>query len=126
MKFELLEKVNKSSNINIHYIRQKEPKGLGHAIWCARKFIGNEPFAVLLGDDIVQADIPCTQQLINQYELTNSSIIGVQQVANEETNRYGIIDPIKSEGRLYQVRQFVEKPERGVVLSNLAIVGRYV
>lgn len=91
-KFELLEKVNKSSNINIHYIRQKEPKGLGHAIWCARKFIGDEPFAVLLGDDIVQGDIPCTRQLIDQYEKTNSSIVGVKRVAFEETNRYGIID----------------------------------
>lgn len=125
-KFELLEKVNKSSNINIHYIRQKEPKGLGHAIWCARKFIGNEPFAVLLGDDIVQADIPCTKQLIDQYELTNRSIIGVQQVAYEETNRYGIIDPINSEDGLYQVRQFVEKPKLGRAPSNLAIMGRYV
>jgi UTP--glucose-1-phosphate uridylyltransferase len=125
-KFELLEKVNKSSNINIHYIRQKEPKGLGHAIWCARKFIGNEPFAVLLGDDIVQGDIPCTKQLIDQYEITNSSIVGVKQVADEETNRYGIIDPINNEGRIYQVRQFVEKPERGSAPSNLAIMGRYV
>ena len=126
-KFELLEKVNKSSNINIHYIRQKEPKGLGHAIWCARKFIGNEPFAVLLGDDIVQADIPCTKQLIDQYEKTNSSIVGVKQVVNKETNRYGIIDPIiTDEGRLYRVRHFIEKPELGTAPSNLAIMGRYV
>ncbi|MEK4424509.1 UTP--glucose-1-phosphate uridylyltransferase GalU [Solibacillus sp. FSL K6-1523] len=125
-KFDLLEKVNKSSNINIHYIRQKEPKGLGHAIWCARKFIGNEPFAVLLGDDIVQADIPCTKQLMDQYELTNSSIIGVQQVAYEDTNRYGIIDPIKNEDGMYRVRKFVEKPEQGTAPSDLAIMGRYV
>ena len=78
-KLDLLEKINKSSNVNIHYIRQKEPKGLGHAIWCARKFIGNEPFAVLLGDDIVKADTPCIKQLINQFEVVNSSIIGVNQ-----------------------------------------------
>lgn len=125
-KLDLLEKVNKSSNVNIHYIRQKEPKGLGHAIWCARKFIGNEPFAVLLGDDIVQAEIPCTKQLINQFEMMNSSIIGVQQIPYEETNRYGIIDPIGNEGRIYEVRQFIEKPPLGTSPSDLAIMGRYV
>ena len=125
-KFDLLEKVNKSSNVNIHYIRQKEPKGLGHAIWCARKFIGNEPFAVLLGDDIVKADIPCTKQLINQFEMMNSSIIGVQHVSYEETNRYSIIDPISNEGRVYEVQRFVEKPAFGTAPSNLAIMGRYV
>ena len=70
-KFSLLEEVQKSSNVEIHYIRQKEPKGLGHAVWCARNFIGDEPFAVLLGDDIVVSDEPCTKQLINQYEKTN-------------------------------------------------------
>ncbi len=69
---EILEKVQESSMINIHYIRQKEPKGLGYAVWCARKFIGNEPFAVLLGNDIVQAEIPCLRQLVNQYEITKS------------------------------------------------------
>jgi len=125
-KFDLLEKVNKSSNVNIHYIRQKEPKGLGHAIWCARKFIGNEPFAVLLGDDIVKADTPCTKQLINQFEIMNNSIIGVQQVSYEETNRYGIIEPIRNEGRIYEVQRFVEKPELGTAPSDLAIMGRYV
>lgn len=124
--FDLLEKVNKSSNVNIHYIRQKEPKGLGHAIWCARKFIGNEPFAVLLGDDIVKADTPCLKQLINQFEILNNSIIGVQQVPYEETNRYGIIDPIRNEGRVYEVKKFVEKPEHGTAPSDLGIVGRYV
>ena len=125
-KFAILEKVNKSSNVNIHYIRQKEPKGLGHAIWCARKFIGNEPFAVLLGDDIVKADTPCIKQLMNQFELVNSSVIGVQQVPNEETNRYGIIDPIRNDGRVYEVRKFVEKPNIGTAPSDLAIMGRYV
>lgn len=125
-KVDLLEKVNKSSKVNIHYIRQKEPKGLGHAIWCARKFIGNEPFAVLLGDDIVQATVPCIKQLIAQYEQTQFSVIGVQSVPHEETNRYGIIDPINNENRLYRVRQFIEKPELGSAPSNLAIMGRYV
>ena len=125
-KLDLLEKINKSSNINIHYIRQKEPKGLGHAIWCARKFIGNEPFAVLLGDDIVKADVPCTKQLMEQFEVVNHSIIGVQQVPYEETTRYGIIDPVRHEGRVYEVRQFVEKPMLGTAPSDLAIMGRYI
>ncbi len=125
-KYEILEKVQESSRINIHYIRQKEPKGLGHAVWCARKFIGNEPFAVLLGDDIVQAETPCLRQLMNQYETTKSSVIGVQTVLENETHRYGIIDPIEQSGRRYQVRQFVEKPAQGTAPSNLAIMGRYV
>lgn len=126
-KIELLEKVKKSSNLaDIHYIRQKEPKGLGHAVWCARNFIGDEPFAVLLGDDIVQAEKPGLRQLMDEYERTLSSIIGVQQVPEEETHRYGIIDPLTSEGRRYQVKNFVEKPSKGTAPSNLAILGRYV
>ncbi|MCD1161119.1 UTP--glucose-1-phosphate uridylyltransferase GalU [Peribacillus frigoritolerans] len=126
-KVELLNKVQYSSKLaNIHYIRQKEPKGLGHAVWCARKFIGDEPFAVLLGDDIVQSGTPCLKQLINQFEETNNSIIGVQTVPKEETNRYGIIDPAVQDGRLYQVENFVEKPALGTAPSNLAIMGRYI
>jgi len=125
-KYELLEKVNQSSNVEIHYIRQKDPKGLGHAIWCARKFIGDEPFAVLLGDDIVKAKRPGLKQLIEQFEATQSSVIGVQQVPHGETHRYGIIDPSTIEGRRYQVNNFVEKPEKGTAPSNLAIMGRYV
>jgi len=126
-KFELLEKVKHASDLaNIHYIRQKEPKGLGHAVWCARKFIGDEPFAVLLGDDIVQAKKPCLRQLIEEYEQTQASVIGVQTVLDSETHRYGIIDPIEQNGRRYQVRQFVEKPKQGTAPSNLAIMGRYV
>ena len=125
-KFDLLEKVQASSKVDIHYIRQKEPKGLGHAVWCARNFIGNEPFAVLLGDDIVQAETPCLKQLINEYARTLSSVIGVQTVPDSETNRYGIVDPGKNEGRRYQVNNFVEKPALGTAPSNLAIMGRYV
>ncbi|MCM2535828.1 UTP--glucose-1-phosphate uridylyltransferase GalU [Neobacillus pocheonensis] len=126
-KYDLLEQVQFSSNLaDIHYIRQKEPKGLGHAVWCARNFIGNEPFAVLLGDDIVQSETPCLRQLINQYEDTFSSVIGVQQVADSETHRYGIIDPSSQEGRRYQVSNFVEKPKPGTAPSNLAIMGRYI
>lgn len=126
-KHELLERVQYATNLaDIHYIRQKEPKGLGHAVWCARNFIGNEPFAVLLGDDIVNGDTPCLKQLIDQYEETHASVIGVQTVPNEETSRYGIIDPGSNEGRRYQVRNFVEKPEFGTAPSNLAIMGRYI
>ncbi|AYE52419.1 UTP--glucose-1-phosphate uridylyltransferase GalU [Priestia megaterium NCT-2] len=125
-KFELLEKVRQSSNVDIHYIRQKEPKGLGHAVWCARKFIGNEPFAVLLGDDIVQAETPALRQLMDQYDSTLSSVIGVQTVPDNQTHRYGIVDPVSNDERLYQVNKFVEKPAPGTAPSNLAIMGRYV
>lgn len=125
-KLDLLEKVQQSSKVDIHYIRQKEPKGLGHAVWCARKFIGDEPFAVLLGDDIVQAKVPCLKQLMNEYEQTQSSVIGVQEVPENQTHRYGIIEPSEQKGRRYEVRNFVEKPEPGTAPSNLAIMGRYI
>lgn len=126
-KIDLLQKVQQSSKMaDIHYIRQKEPNGLGHAVWCARKFIGDEPFAVLLGDDIVQSKKPCLKQLIEQYEETGSSVIGVQTVTDEETSRYGIVDPTTKNGRLYGVQNFVEKPAPGEAPSNLAIMGRYV
>ncbi|MBJ6360266.1 UTP--glucose-1-phosphate uridylyltransferase GalU [Paenibacillus sp. GCM10012307] len=125
-KFDLLDEVRRSSNVDIHYIRQKEAKGLGHAVWCARNFIGNEPFAVLLGDDIVQGDIPCIRQLAEQYEHTGKSVIGVQTVPANETHRYGIVDPTSHLDRLYEVNRFVEKPPQGKAPSNLAIMGRYV
>ncbi|MEV5027112.1 UTP--glucose-1-phosphate uridylyltransferase GalU [Paenibacillus sp. LPE1-1-1.1] len=125
-KFDILEKVRKSSNVNLHYIRQKEARGLGHAVWCARNFIGDEPFAVLLGDDIVEAEVPCIRQLIEQYERTGSSVIGVQTVHADQTDRYGIVDPGEKMDRLYQVNRFVEKPPKGQAPSNLAIMGRYI
>lgn len=127
-KLQLLEEVQRASNlVDIHYIRQKEPRGLGHAVWCARKFIGDEPFAVLLGDDIVKSPgKPCLRQLMDEYEKTDCSIIGVQDVREDETHRYGIVDPMGQNGRLYQVRSFVEKPAKGTAPSNLAILGRYI
>jgi UTP--glucose-1-phosphate uridylyltransferase len=126
-KYDLLEQVRHIANlVDIHYIRQKTPKGLGHAVWCARKFIGDEPFAVLLGDDIVQAEKPCLSQLMEQFERTGCSVIGVQPVPDEETHRYGIIEPLEQMGNLYQVKRFVEKPPRGIAPSNLAIMGRYI
>lgn len=124
-KHDLLEKV-REAEVDIHYIRQHEPKGLGHAVWCARKFIGDEPFAVLLGDDIVVAEKPGLKQLIEQFEETERSIVGVQQVDENETDRYGIIDPRTIEGRRYQVNKFVEKPKLGTAPSTLAIMGRYI
>lgn len=126
-KYDLLEKVQETAKmVDIHYIRQKEPKGLGHAVWCARKFIGNEPFAVLLGDDIVRAETPCLKQLMNEYNRTHSSVIGVKRVPEDETHRYGIIDPIDQQGFSFQVKNFVEKPRLGTAPSNLAIIGRYI
>ncbi|TWI57921.1 UTP--glucose-1-phosphate uridylyltransferase GalU [Halalkalibacter nanhaiisediminis] len=126
-KIDLLDKVCYPTNLaDIHYIRQKEPKGLGHAVWCARNFIGDEPFAVLLGDDIVQSETPCLKQLISIYNETRSSVIGIQSVPSRETHRYGIIDPVSQDGRRYEVKNFVEKPITGTAPSNLAIMGRYI
>lgn len=126
-KSDLLHLVEETTNINIHFIRQSKPKGLGDAILQAKAFIGKEPFVVMLGDDIVQAEIPCTRQLIEQYEQTNRSIIGVQQVRDQDTQRYGIVDPNNSiSENLHEVKSFVEKPALGTAPSNLAILGRYL
>lgn len=126
-KFELLHEVQKSSKlVDIHYIRQKEPKGLGHAIWCARKFIGDEPFAVLLGDDIVKAEKPCLKQMIEQYDRYHASILGVQNVPDKEVSRYGIVDGKYIDERFYTVKNLIEKPRQEESPSNLAILGRYI
>ena len=113
--------------VDIHYIRQKEPKGLGHAIHCAKCFIGNEPFAVLLGDDIVyNENKPCLKQLIEAYDEYKTSILGVQEVAAEDVSKYGIVDGIHIEDRIYKVKGLVEKPSKEEAPSNVAILGRYV
>ena len=126
-KDEMLEMVRNISNmVNIHYIRQKEPKGLGHAIHCAKSFIGNEPFAVLLGDDIVDCDTPCLKQLISAYDEYKTSILGVQEVAKEDTCKYGILDVKHIEDRVYKVKDMVEKPSVEEAPSNVAILGRYI
>ncbi|SFE84240.1 UTP--glucose-1-phosphate uridylyltransferase [Paenibacillus catalpae] len=125
-KLKLLDEVQKSSRVEIHYIRQKEAKGLGHAVWCARNFIGDEPFAVLLGDDIVDSRIPCTRQLMEQFEHTGKSVIGVKPVPMNETERYGIVEYSEKNGLLSMVDRFIEKPAPGTTASNLAIMGRYV
>ncbi|WP_122641328.1 UTP--glucose-1-phosphate uridylyltransferase GalU [Romboutsia sp. Marseille-P6047] len=126
-KKEMLKMVQDISNmVNIHYIRQKEPKGLGHAIHCAKSFIGDEPFAVLLGDDIVDAEVPCLKQLINTYDEYKTSVLGVQEVAKEDTNKYGILDVKHIEDRVYKVKDMVEKPNVEDAPSNIAILGRYI
>ncbi|HBT20543.1 MAG TPA: UTP--glucose-1-phosphate uridylyltransferase [Peptococcaceae bacterium] len=125
---ELLKMVREISNMaDIHYIRQKEPKGLGHAIYCARKFIGNEPFAVLLGDDIVRSEVPCLKQLINVYERYQVSILGVQEVKKEEVSRYGIVKVMDvNRNGVLEIEDLIEKPKPEEAPSNLAIMGRYI
>jgi len=126
-KDELLEQVRDISNmVNIHFIRQKEPKGLGHAINCARAFVGNEPFAVMLGDDIVDAKVPCLKQLIDCFDEKQTSILGVQEVARENVDKYGIVDGVQISDRVYKVNNLVEKPQVGDAPSNVAILGRYI
>lgn len=126
-KSDMLEMVQDISNmVNIHYIRQKEPKGLGHAVHCAKSFIGNEPFAVLLGDDIVDAKTPCLKQMINAYDEYKTSILGVQQVDKDKVNKYGILDVKYIEDRVYKVKDMVEKPAIEEAPSNIAILGRYI
>ncbi|MDZ5000283.1 UTP--glucose-1-phosphate uridylyltransferase GalU, partial [Clostridium perfringens] len=126
-KEDLLELVRDISDlVDIHYIRQKEPKGLGHAILCAKAFVGNEPFAVLLGDDVVDSEVPCLKQLMDCYKEYKTSILGVQTVAREDVNKYGIVDGIHIEDRVYKVKKLVEKPSIDEAPSNVAILGRYI
>ena len=126
-KWELLEEVVRPTQLaDIHYIRQKEPKGLGHAIWSARKFVGDEPFAVLLGDDIVVADKPALRQMIEQYERYRASIFGGKPVPREAVSRYGIVAGKELAPRVYAVSHLVEKPPVDAAPSNLAIMGRYI
>lgn len=129
-KTEMLEMVQSISSLaNIHYIRQKEPKGLGHAIACAHTFVGEEPFAVLLGDDIVESEEPCLKQLINVFNEYHSSVIGVHEVPQEDVSKYGIIQPkpnAELNESINEIETLVEKPSIENAPSNLAIMGRYV
>ena len=127
-KSELLKMVKDISSINIHYIRQKEPKGLGHAILCAKAFVGDEPFAVLLGDDVVYNDEnPCLKQLIDVYNATGSSVLGCQAVPQEKVSSYGIVDSEATDNeRIFKVNDMVEKPAVAEAPSRLAVLGRYV
>jgi len=126
-KEELLNLVKDITNmVDIHYIRQKEPKGLGHAISCAKTFVGNEPFAVLLGDDVVDSEVPCLKQLIACYDEYKTSILGVQEVPKEDVSKYGIVKGTPIENRVYKVKDLVEKPSAEEAPSNIAILGRYI
>lgn len=126
-KTELLEEVRRISDmVNIHYIRQKEPLGLGHAVYCAKSFISNEPFAVLLGDDIVYSDKPCLKQMIEVYDEYKTTILGVQKVPEAEVSKYGIVKGKQIEDRIYKVKDLIEKPAVEDAPSNMAILGRYI
>jgi UTP--glucose-1-phosphate uridylyltransferase len=111
---------------SISTVRQQVPLGLGHAIWCARTFIGDDPFAILLPDDLVLSDKPCLQQLAEAYAQTGGNIVAVTEVPREQTNRYGILKIGKTEGNMVEVEGLVEKPAPADAPSNLSIIGRYV
>ncbi len=127
-KLEDLAMVRKITNmVRIHAVRQHEPKGLGHAILCAKHFIGDEPFAVLLGDDVVYHDTtPCLKQLIDVYESSKASVLGVQAVAEDDVSKYGIVKGMRLDERTYKVEDLVEKPAKESAPSTIAILGRYV
>ncbi len=124
---ELLAEVQAISKMaRIHYVRQKEPKGLGHAVYCARDFVGEEPFAVLLGDDIVYGQKPCLQQMLEMYDRYQGSILGVQEVAAEHVSKYGIVDGEQVEEGVYRVKGLVEKPDPAEAPYRVAMLGRYI
>jgi UTP--glucose-1-phosphate uridylyltransferase len=125
-KYDLLGLVQELSRVTIHYVRQKEPKGLGHAVLCAKHFVGNEPFAVLLGDDIVDAEVPVLKQLMDVYEGCGGSVLGVQEVPLERVPSYGIVKPIPVSERLWRAEDLVEKPSIEEAPSRLAVLGRYI
>ena len=110
----------------VAYTRQQEPLGLGHAVWCARELIGNEPFAVLLADDLVMAETPCLKQMVDSFEKTSGNIVAVVDVPKEHTNRYGIVDTGAENGSLVEVNGLVEKPDPKDAPSTLSVIGRYV
>jgi UTP--glucose-1-phosphate uridylyltransferase len=110
----------------VAYTRQQVPLGLGHAVWCARNLVGDEPFAVLLADDLILADTPCLTQMVEAHDETDGNVVAVMEVAREHTNRYGILDIEQDDGRLVKMRGVVEKPEPAKAPSNLSIIGRYI
>ncbi|WP_422445661.1 UTP--glucose-1-phosphate uridylyltransferase GalU [Thermoanaerobacterium sp. DL9XJH110] len=123
----LLSLVEDISNmVDIHYIRQKEPRGLGHAIYCARTFVGDEPFAVLLGDDVIDAEEPVLKQMINIYDRYNCSILGVQEVPEDDVSKYGIVNINPIEEKVYKVNDLIEKPSKKQAPSRMGILGRYI
>ena len=125
-KYDLLKMVEEISDVTVHFIRQKEAKGLGHAVLCARQFVGDEPFAVLLGDDLVDAAVPCLSQLIDVYQEFGGSVLGVQPVPKDQVSQYGIVDPRPVKPNVWQAVNLVEKPQMEEAPSDLAVLGRYV
>jgi UTP--glucose-1-phosphate uridylyltransferase len=126
-KTKELQVVRKISDmVDITYIHQKEPLGLGHAVLMAKDVVGNDPFAVFLADDIIRSRTPCIRQMMDVYEERQASVLALQQVAEEQVSRYGIVRVASSQGRVHEVVDMVEKPEAGRAPSNLAILGRYV
>ena len=126
-KFELLELVEETIGLNLFFVRQSYPKGLGDAVLHAKAFVGNEPFVVMLGDDIMKDEVPLTKQLMDRYEKTHASNIAVMRVPHEDTSKYGIIDPeAQIDDGLFNVKRFVEKPDPKDTPSDLAIIGRYL
>ena len=124
-----LMKVLESTNMDsgaIAYIRQNRPLGLGHAVWCARRLVGNEPFAVILTDDVIAANPPCLKQMVDAYEETGGAMVAAMEVAPEKTSAYGILDADDAGPDCMEVRGMVEKPAPGTAPSNLAVIGRYI
>jgi UTP--glucose-1-phosphate uridylyltransferase len=135
--FETLERKAKAKELEaleravprageVVYTRQQEPKGLGHAVWCARHIVGHEPFAVMLVDDLIDAETPCLAQMVDAQARTEGNLLAVMEVPQEHTSRYGVIDPGAVDGRLTEVRGMVEKPKPEAAPSRLAVIGRYV
>lgn len=121
----MLEETNMDSGA-IAYVRQHKALGLGHAVWCARRLIGDQPFAVILPDDVISADKPCLQQMVEAYEETGGNMVAAMEVAPEKTSSYGVLDVIKEEGNLLEIKGMVEKPKAEDSPSNLAVIGRYI
>ncbi|MGO4927049.1 UTP--glucose-1-phosphate uridylyltransferase GalU [Fundicoccus sp. Sow4_D5] len=126
-KTELLELIKETTNLNLFFVRQSYPKGLGDAVLQAKAFVGNEPFVVMLGDDVMSSEVPLTKQLIDVYDDTHASNLAVMEVPHEDTSKYGIVDPEREiRDGVYNVKTFVEKPKPEDAPSNLAIIGRYL
>ena len=122
---KVLEETNMDSGA-IAYVRQHKALGLGHAVWCARRLIGDQPFAVILPDDVIAADKPCLQQMVEAYQETGGNMVAAMEVAPEKTSSYGILDVVSEEGNLLEVKSMVEKPKAEESPSNLAVIGRYI
>ena len=125
-KKRLLEEISRLNHLNFAYIRQRAALGLGHAIYCAKPFVRDEPFAVLLSDDIIDPEDSLLQDMINLYKKLNAPIIALQQIPIEEVHKYGVIDGVKESDNLYKIKNLVEKPKMSEAPSNLAIIGRYI